>query len=379
MRAGFVVRFFPTSLVNKLVTRIRKFEQRDKEAVPTAWSRIMEMVKRCYGNGLSKEEIVKIFYHGLKEKDRHELDIASGGLFYYNTPVKAYKMLQDLVIAGREAKYIAQEERDQAAAMSVENEEVTLESDKLSTSKPESDGITAITGILAELVKQNKDRDATVDVWKTAFKDVMKEERLLAEKNKKGIVILPLGEPVSDFSDSDSEEGYDSDSDDGEFKPVISEPTFVSIPTNDVLQEKSEQETGAAPSTTWAPPSGPVGAAHLPPFGLGAAPTPSEFPPVSQQPGQRISEPVSDFEDDEFDDILGLDLEESMEIEAQEKKVLGLEEGHEQIVATSDNPGDISLEELLKEFMEPGDILSKMTTTESSGLQTCIRSKDFIE
>ena len=49
-----------------------------------------------------------------------------------------------------------------------------------------------------------------------------------------------------------------------ELKSVISEPTFLSIYTNDILQEKSEQETRAAPSTTWAPPTCPQAGWVLP-------------------------------------------------------------------------------------------------------------------
>ena len=88
IRTGLVVKTFPSFLVRDLVQRIRRFEQGEKETIPEAWTRMKMMLGECYGNNLSKEEVVTTFYYGLNKRSQHLLDLASKGLFTYNSPTK---------------------------------------------------------------------------------------------------------------------------------------------------------------------------------------------------------------------------------------------------------------------------------------------------
>ncbi|GKE54935.1 hypothetical protein Tco_1490091 [Tanacetum coccineum] len=54
------------------------------------------MLRTCYGHGLTKGMIIQIFYHGLDDPTQGILN--AKGIFLYNTPNKAFKILDDKVL-----------------------------------------------------------------------------------------------------------------------------------------------------------------------------------------------------------------------------------------------------------------------------------------
>nr|GEW35697.1 reverse transcriptase domain-containing protein [Tanacetum cinerariifolium] len=54
------------------------------------------MLRTYYGYGLMKRTIIQIFYHGLDDPTQEILD--AKGIFLYNTPNKAFKILEDKVL-----------------------------------------------------------------------------------------------------------------------------------------------------------------------------------------------------------------------------------------------------------------------------------------
>ncbi|GJZ82965.1 hypothetical protein Tco_0648138 [Tanacetum coccineum] len=54
------------------------------------------MLRTCYGHGLTKGAILQIFYHCLDDPTQGILD--ARGIFLYNTPNKAFKILEDKVL-----------------------------------------------------------------------------------------------------------------------------------------------------------------------------------------------------------------------------------------------------------------------------------------
>ncbi|GKB71923.1 hypothetical protein Tco_0933335 [Tanacetum coccineum] len=56
------------------------------------------MLKNYHGHNLSKGNIIKIFYHDLKEITQEVLNAAVGGIFLYKTPNQAYQLLEDKVL-----------------------------------------------------------------------------------------------------------------------------------------------------------------------------------------------------------------------------------------------------------------------------------------
>ena len=98
IRNGLVVKTYPSFLARDLVQKIRRFEQGEKETIHEAWTRMKMLLGECYGNNLSKEEVVTTFYYGLDKRSQHLLDLASKGLFIYSSPNQAYQLLQDLQV-----------------------------------------------------------------------------------------------------------------------------------------------------------------------------------------------------------------------------------------------------------------------------------------
>lgn len=57
-----------------------------------------ELLRNCHGHGLTKGNVIKIFYHALDEQTQEALNVAVGGIFLYKTPNQAYQLLEDKVL-----------------------------------------------------------------------------------------------------------------------------------------------------------------------------------------------------------------------------------------------------------------------------------------
>ena len=53
------------------------------------------MFSECHGHSLEIVEMMRLFYEGLTEESKHELDICGGGNFLYHPPAVAYKIMED--------------------------------------------------------------------------------------------------------------------------------------------------------------------------------------------------------------------------------------------------------------------------------------------
>ena len=96
MREAFVGRFFPPAMFDRLLGEIRSFTQKEGENLVEAWLRMKNMLRSCHGHGLSRGNIIQIFYHGLDDTTQGILD--AGGIFLYKTPNEAYNLLEDRVL-----------------------------------------------------------------------------------------------------------------------------------------------------------------------------------------------------------------------------------------------------------------------------------------
>nr|GEV30712.1 DNA-directed DNA polymerase [Tanacetum cinerariifolium] len=98
LRTTFISRFFPSALFDRLLGEIRAFSKHENESLTDAWLRMKEMLQNCHGHNLSKGNIIKIFYHGLREITQEVLNAAAGGIFLYKTPNQAYQLMEDKVL-----------------------------------------------------------------------------------------------------------------------------------------------------------------------------------------------------------------------------------------------------------------------------------------
>ncbi|GKC68469.1 reverse transcriptase domain-containing protein [Tanacetum coccineum] len=94
----FISRFFPPALFDRILREIRRFYQHDHETLTDAWLRMKELLRNCHGHGITKGNIIKIFYHGLIEITQEALNAVARGIFLYKTPNQAYLLLEDKVL-----------------------------------------------------------------------------------------------------------------------------------------------------------------------------------------------------------------------------------------------------------------------------------------
>ncbi|GKC61429.1 reverse transcriptase domain-containing protein, partial [Tanacetum coccineum] len=85
-------------LFDRLLREIRAFSQHENESLTDAWLRMKEMLRNCHGHNLSKGNIIRIFYHGLREITQEVLNATAGGIFLYKTPNQAYQLLEEKVL-----------------------------------------------------------------------------------------------------------------------------------------------------------------------------------------------------------------------------------------------------------------------------------------
>ncbi|GKB99491.1 hypothetical protein Tco_0985628 [Tanacetum coccineum] len=88
-------RVFPPALFDRPLGEIRAFSQHENESLTDAWLRMKEMLRNYHGHNMSKGNIIKIFYYGLREITQEVLNAAAGGIFCYKTPNQAYQLLED--------------------------------------------------------------------------------------------------------------------------------------------------------------------------------------------------------------------------------------------------------------------------------------------
>ncbi|GJW98407.1 reverse transcriptase domain-containing protein [Tanacetum coccineum] len=98
LQTSFISRFFPLALFDSLLGEIRAFSHHENESLTDAWLRMKEMLRNCHGHNLSKDNIIKIFYHGLNKITQEVLNVAAGDIFIYKTPNQAYQLLEDKVL-----------------------------------------------------------------------------------------------------------------------------------------------------------------------------------------------------------------------------------------------------------------------------------------
>ncbi|GKB41145.1 reverse transcriptase domain-containing protein [Tanacetum coccineum] len=85
LRTDFISRFFPLDFFDRLLGEIQGFSQHENESLTDVWLHMKEMLKNCHGHNLSKDNIIKIFYHGLNEITQKVLNATAGGSSNFDT------------------------------------------------------------------------------------------------------------------------------------------------------------------------------------------------------------------------------------------------------------------------------------------------------
>ncbi|XP_071742431.1 uncharacterized protein [Rutidosis leptorrhynchoides] len=98
LNEAFINHFFPPSKVERLRMKINGFTQRGDESLYGAWVRFKKLLRACPPHGLTKKEYINTFYRGTNFQTKQYLDSSSGGVFMYNSPNAAEKLLEDIAV-----------------------------------------------------------------------------------------------------------------------------------------------------------------------------------------------------------------------------------------------------------------------------------------
>ncbi|GKA79888.1 reverse transcriptase domain-containing protein [Tanacetum coccineum] len=96
MREAFISRYYSPTKFKRLLNDICNFYQLGNETLVEAWIRLKEMLRACYGHGLTRGTIIQMFYRGLDGPTQGILDAV--GIFLYNTLNEAFQFLEDKVL-----------------------------------------------------------------------------------------------------------------------------------------------------------------------------------------------------------------------------------------------------------------------------------------
>jgi hypothetical protein len=91
-------KYFPAEKTAKLKNRIMTFRQDDDESLHVAWERFRDLLIDVPHHGLSKRDLVNLFYQGLDVSTQERLDVYAGGDFGTKTPTEAYNLIEKAVL-----------------------------------------------------------------------------------------------------------------------------------------------------------------------------------------------------------------------------------------------------------------------------------------
>ncbi|XP_024961929.1 uncharacterized protein LOC112502289 [Cynara cardunculus var. scolymus] len=92
----FLKKYFPPTRNAKSRNEICLFRQMDDEAVPDAWERYKELLRKCPHHGIPYCIQLETFYNGLNLTAKQMLDATSGGAFTASTYNDGYDILEKI-------------------------------------------------------------------------------------------------------------------------------------------------------------------------------------------------------------------------------------------------------------------------------------------
>ncbi|KAI3758997.1 hypothetical protein L6452_06570 [Arctium lappa] len=96
MAGIFLRKYFPPTRNAKSINEICMFKQMDDEAIPDAWERFKELLRKCPHHGIPYCIQLETFYNGLNPMAKQMLDATSGGAFTANTYNDGYEILEKI-------------------------------------------------------------------------------------------------------------------------------------------------------------------------------------------------------------------------------------------------------------------------------------------
>jgi hypothetical protein len=90
---AFFQKYFPASAQHDVVHKIFDFEQGKGEILSESWTRFCSLIRALPKEPLSKNELLDIFYNGLTDESKTNLDSCAGCVFRERTPAEAEELM----------------------------------------------------------------------------------------------------------------------------------------------------------------------------------------------------------------------------------------------------------------------------------------------
>ena len=93
----FSAKYFPAHKKQAALREIYNFVQIEEESLPQAWGRLLQLLNALHDHPLKKNEILDIFYNGLTNASRGQLDSCAGCVFMERTVEQAELLLNNIL------------------------------------------------------------------------------------------------------------------------------------------------------------------------------------------------------------------------------------------------------------------------------------------
>ncbi|CAM8957561.1 unnamed protein product [Rhodiola kirilowii] len=94
---AFLLQYFPPAKTQRLKNLINSFEQGEDESFYEAWERFKELQRECPHHNIDKPTLIQIFYQGMDNDSKRQMDQAAGGAFMELHPTNAGVIIDKIV------------------------------------------------------------------------------------------------------------------------------------------------------------------------------------------------------------------------------------------------------------------------------------------
>nr|GEY73080.1 reverse transcriptase domain-containing protein [Tanacetum cinerariifolium] len=92
----YLGKYFPPSMVTKLINEITNFRQRPDESLFEAWECYKFSIDQCPNHNMSPVTQIDTFYNGLTLRHRDTINAAAGGTFMKRHPKECYDLIENM-------------------------------------------------------------------------------------------------------------------------------------------------------------------------------------------------------------------------------------------------------------------------------------------
>nr|GEX34927.1 reverse transcriptase domain-containing protein [Tanacetum cinerariifolium] len=124
MAKMFLEKYFPPSMVTKLINEITNFRQRSDESLFETWERYKLSIDRCPNHNMLPITQMDTFYNGLTLRHRDTINAATGGTFMKRRPEECYDLIENMTAHHNDWDTSAQRSESSSSITSSFNTEI---------------------------------------------------------------------------------------------------------------------------------------------------------------------------------------------------------------------------------------------------------------